>query len=324
MHGGGAGAPSRLKCIGRRCVATLALSGRPRQRESRYRSDSSRRASEAPARAPTRPSLPVLVADIAPLPLGRLVVAAAAAMLAGVMNSVAGGGTLLTFPALVAAGLSPLQANATSTVALLPAALTSMLGYRRELAGARRWALALALPSLVGGGLGALLLLRTSNAAFERVVPWLVLGATALFLLQRPLLGWVRRHEVAVPARGVAESRSPALALLAVQLVVGVYGGYFGAGVGILMLASLGFMGFTNIHRMNGLKNWGGFCMNAVAAVTFALSGIVDWPVALSMTVGSMAGGYLGARAAQRLPQAVVRRAVAAIGIVSGVWLLVR
>ncbi len=266
----------------------------------------------------------MFVADLAPLPLGRLAVAAVAALLAGVMNSVAGGGTLLTFPALVAAGLSPLQANATSTVALLPAALTSMLGYRRELVGARRWALGLALPSLVGGGLGALLLLYTSNAAFERVVPWLVLGATALFLLQRPLLRWVRRHEIATPTHGAAESQSPALSLLAMQLAVGVYGGYFGAGVGILMLASLGFMGFTNIHRMNGLKNWGGFCMNAVATVTFAVSGIVDWPVALSMAVGSMAGGYLGARAAQRLPQAMVRGAVAAIGVVSGVWLLLR
>ncbi|HET9010880.1 MAG TPA: sulfite exporter TauE/SafE family protein [Gemmatimonadaceae bacterium] len=266
----------------------------------------------------------MFVADLAPLPLGRLVVAAVAALLAGVMNSVAGGGTLLTFPALVAAGLSPLQANATSTVALLPAALTSMLGYRGELAGARRWALALALPSLVGGGLGAWLLLSTSNATFERVVPWLVLGATALFLLQRPLLRWVRGHEAALPAHRDGTSASPAMSLLWWQLLVGVYGGYFGAGVGILMLAALGFMGLTNIHRMNGLKNWGGFCMNAVAAVTFALSGIVDWPVALSMAVGSMAGGYLGARAAQRAPQGMVRGAVALIGIGSGIWLLLR
>jgi uncharacterized protein len=103
-----------------------------------------------------------------------------------------------------------------------------------------------------------------------------------------------------------------------------VYGGYFGAGVGILMLAALGFMGFSNIHRMNGLKNWSGFCMNLVAAGIFAFSGIVDWPVALSMALGSMAGGYLGARGAQRLPQVLVRIVVAAIGIGSGVWLMVR
>lgn len=247
-----------------------------------------------------------------------------AALLAGIMNSVAGGGTLLTFPALIAAGLSPLAANATSTVALVPAALSSMLGYRGELEGARRWALALAVPSLIGGGFGALLLLHTSNAAFERVVPWLVLGATALFLLQRPLLRKIRGEEMSARTARDPESRAPTPALLAMQLTVGVYGGYFGAGVGILMLAALGFMGFGNIHRMNGLKNWGGFCMNLVAAATFAVSGIVDWPVALSMAVGSIAGGYLGARSAQRLPQGLIRAFVAGIGIVSGVWLLVR
>ncbi len=282
-----------------------------------------------PARSPRFPEnrqprdAPLTLADAAPLPIGRLLVAALAALLAGVMNSVAGGGTLLTFPSLVAAGLSPLAANATSTVALLPAALSSMLGYRGELAGARRWAIALSLPSLVGGGLGALLLLNTSNATFEQVVPWLVLGATALFVLQRPLLRWIRGHEI-VHSQQQVESRGPAVGLLAMQLAVGVYGGYFGAGVGILMLAALGFMGFSNIHRMNGLKNWGGFCMNVVAAATFAVSGIVDWPVALSMAVGSMAGGYLGARAAQRLPPALVRAFVAVIGVGSGIWLLVR
>jgi uncharacterized membrane protein YfcA len=254
------------------------------------------------------------------LPVGRLLVAAVAALLAGVINSVAGGGTLLTFPSLIAAGLSPLAANATSTVALLPASLSAMHGYRGELAGARRWAVGLALPSLVGGGAGALLLLHTSNATFERVVPWLVLGATTLFVVQRPLLRWVRRHEQDV----AAEPPAPGPGMLSTQLVVGVYGGYFGAGVGILTLAALGFMGFGNIHRMNGLKNWGGFCMNVVAAATFAVSGIVDWPVALSMAVGSMVGGYIGARGAQRVPQALVRGAVAVIGIGSGVWLMLR
>jgi uncharacterized membrane protein YfcA len=237
---------------------------------------------------------------------------------------VAGGGTLLTFPALIAAGLSPLVANATSTVALLPATLSSMLGYRDELAGARRWALALAVPSLAGGGLGALLLLHTSNATFNRVVPWLVLAATLLFTLQRPLLRWIRGADAETKSDAELEQRSPAPALLAAQFAVGVYGGYFGAGIGILMLASLGFMGFSNIHRMNGLKNWGAFCMNLVAAVTFAFSGIVTWPVAVSMAVGSIAGGYVGARAAQRVPERAVRWAVVAVGLVSGVWLALR
>jgi uncharacterized membrane protein YfcA len=240
------------------------------------------------------------------------------------MNSVAGGGTLLTFPALIAAGLSPLIANATSTVALLPASLSSALGYREELAGSRRWAVGLAVPSLVGGGLGALLLLHTSNATFNRIVPWLVLGATMLFVLQRPLLRWIRGGTPMLLTDQDLGARSPAPPMLAAQLLVGVYGGYFGAGIGILMLAALGFMGFSNIHRMNGLKNWGAFCMNLVAAVTFAVSGIVDWPVALSMAVGSIAGGYVGARAAQRVPQGVVRGVVMALGTATGVWLLIR
>ena len=250
--------------------------------------------------------------------------AAAAAFLAGIMNSVAGGGTLLTFPALIAAGLSPLIANATSTVALLPASLSSAFGYREELAGSRRWAVALAVPSVVGGGLGALLLLHTSNATFNRIVPWLVLGATTLFVLQRPLLRWIRGETPALLTDQQLGERAPVPAMLAAQLLVGVYGGYFGAGIGILMLAALGFMGFSNIHRMNGLKNWGAFCMNFVAAVMFAFSGIVDWPVALSMAVGSIAGGYVGARAAQRVPQGVVRGMVIALGVTTGVWLLVR
>jgi uncharacterized membrane protein YfcA len=265
-----------------------------------------------------------LIAAVEPVTTTRLLVGAVAAFLAGIVNSVAGGGTLLTFPALIAAGLSPLVANATSTVALLPATLSSMHGYRDELTGSRRWAVGLAVPSLIGGGLGAVLLLKTSNATFNRIVPWLVLGATTLFLVQRPLLRWIRGVEhVAVPDDVLAQ-RSPAPAMLAAQFLVGVYGGYFGAGIGILMLATLGFMGFTNIHRMNGLKNWGSFCMNLVATLTFAFSGIVDWPVALGMAIGSIAGGYAGARAAQRLPQVVVRGVVTVVGVASGVWLLLR
>ncbi|HEY2067339.1 MAG TPA: sulfite exporter TauE/SafE family protein [Gemmatimonadaceae bacterium] len=274
-------------------------------------------------RALPSPVPPLTLALSAPLPIARLAVAAIAAVLAGVVNSVAGGGTLLTFPSLIAAGLAPLTANATSTVALLPASLSAMVGYRGELTGARRWAIGLAVPSLLGGGLGALLLLHTSNTTFNHVVPWLVLGATGLFLAQRPLLRWIRGPQES----GSIEHREPSAptpALLAAQLAVGVYGGYFGAGIGILMLAALGFMGFTNIHRMNGLKNWGAFCMNLVAALMFAFSGIVDWPVAGSMAVGSIAGAYLGARAAQRVPPSVVRGLVAVVGVVSGVWLLIR
>lgn len=253
----------------------------------------------------------------------RLALAGAAALLGGVINAIAGGGTLLTFPALVAAGLPPLVANATSTVALVPGALGSFLGYRKELDGARRWAVAITLPSVLGGVTGAWLLLHTPGSTFDRVVPWLVLGATVLFVVQPILMRWVKTHDP--HADNVALTKAgPSPMLLAWQFAIGIYGGYFGAGVGILMLAALGFMGFTNIHRMNGLKNWGGFCMNLVAALFFAISGLVDAPVALVMAVTATLGGYIGSRGAQRVPQRYVRNLVAVIGIFSGIWLLLR
>jgi uncharacterized membrane protein YfcA len=257
------------------------------------------------------------------IPAAQLLVGAGAALLAGIVNSIAGGGTLLTFPALIAAGLSPIVANATSTVALLPAALSSMVAYRGELTGATRWASLFAVPSLVGGAIGAALLLHTSNAAFDHIVPWLVLGATALFLTQRALLRLVRGAAIATDDDALM-ARTPSLLLLTGQLLVGIYGGYFGAGIGILMLAALGAMGLTNLHQMNGLKNWGALCINAVAALLFAVSGVVDWQVAAAMAMGGIAGGYGGARLAQRVGQARVRRMVVAVGFASSAWLLWR
>ena len=243
-------------------------------------------------------------------------------MIGGVMNSIAGGGTLLTFPALVALGLPPINANATSTVALWPGALGSMWGYRGEVKGSRRWAYGFAIPSLLGGAVGAWLLLRTPAERFSALVPWLVLGATVLFMVQRPAMTRVSRWRARAPASDEdLVSRWPPTAVLVYQFLVAIYGGYFGAGVGILMLAALGFMGLANIHRMNGLKNWGGLCMNAVAAVVFAFTSLVNWPVAIVMAVGAICGGYLGSRTAQRVPQPLVRGAVVAIGMVSGLLL---
>lgn len=255
-------------------------------------------------------------------------------MIAGFMNSIAGAGTLVTFPALVAAGIAPIDANATSTVALVPGTIGSMWGYRRQLEGSRLWALGFALPSLVGGGVGAGLLFLTPADRFKALVPWLVLGATLLFLVQRPVMRWLynrrssSRHSPpdgwfeGDPRQDIALTGTwPRPALIAYQFAVSVYGGYFGAGVGILMLAALGFMGLGNIHRMNGLKNWGGLCMNFVAAAMFSASTLVHWPVALPMAAGAVSGGYIGSRTAQRVPQALVRAAVVAIGLVSGLLL---
>lgn len=242
-----------------------------------------------------------------------------AALVGGVMNSMAGGGTLVTFPAIVALGLSPLVANATSTVGLWPGAVGSMWGYRSELIGAKPWVIRLTLPSLLGGAAGALLLLGTGEARFAQIVPFLVLGATVLFMLQGPLLRRLGR-----PEADAAPNRMSGALFFSAQFGVGVYGGYFGAGIGILMLATLEWMGQRNIHRMNGLKNWGGLCINVVAAGMFIASGIVDWPVALAMAAGGLVGGYSGSRLAQRVGQTVVRRAVIGIGLASFVWLLFR
>jgi uncharacterized protein len=245
-----------------------------------------------------------------------------AAAIGSAINSMAGGGTLVTFPAIVWLGVPPISANATSTVALWPGSFGSIWAYRGELADAREWLLWFTLPSLAGGGLGAFLLLRTSAKRFDEIVPFLVLGATLLFLLQQRMTRRLSRTagDNSDPS-GVLPR--PSWRFLAAQFGVAVYGGYFGAGIGILMLATLGAMGLTNIHRMNGLKNWGGLCINAVAAATFTLSGIVNWPVALAMAAGGLAGGYGGARLALRVGQKWVRRAVVVIGFSAFVWLMV-
>jgi len=252
-----------------------------------------------------------------------LFLVALAAAAGGAVNSIAGGGTLLTYPAIIALGIPPLAANATSTVALWPSAVGSLWGYRRELVGARWWVRYFALPSVLGGAVGAWLLLHTSASRFEHIVPFLVLGATCLFMVQGPLM---KRLRPAAPAPREGEDPRPVHPgfFLLYQFGVGVYGGYFGAGIGILMLAVLGLLGFTNIHRMNGLKMWGGMCMNAVAALMFASSDLVIWPVAGAMAVGGVLGGYGGSRLAQRVGQQPVRRAIVLIGFGAFAWLLLR
>jgi uncharacterized membrane protein YfcA len=255
-----------------------------------------------------------------------LLLAALAGAIGAAMNAIAGGGTLVTFPALVALGIPPISANATSTVALWPGSLSSMWGYRAELVGARRWAIAFAIPSLLGGICGALLLLRTPEKSFAALVPWLILGATTLFMLQQPLTRALQKlgHSHAPLHSDDGHLRPPSAAFIAYQFFVSIYGGYFGAGVGILMLAALGLMGLTNIHQMNGLKNWGAGVMNLVAVVIFALSGIVNWPVAIAMGVGATLGGIGGSLLAQRIGKTWVRRVIITIGLGSGTLMLFR
>lgn len=261
----------------------------------------------------------------------------AAAAAGGAINSVAGGGTLLTFPSLLWAGLAERIANATSTVALWPGQLSSLWGYRDEVGRSHKAIAALAVPSFIGGYVGAALLLKTKDETFAALVPYLILTATCLFMVQEPIARWLRRreeaereHDAAEPSQAAAQAAEenwPAwrwAAVIVFQFFVATYGGYFGAGIGILMLASLGFLGFTNIHRMNGLKNINGMCINAVAAVMFIVEGLVDWRLAAVMAAGAIFGGYAGAGTARRIGQKNVRRVIIAIGFGLTILLLVR
>ena len=248
--------------------------------------------------------------------LWKELVVAAAAFAAGLINSIAGGGTLVSFPALLWTGRDPVLANATSTVALWPASLAGVYGFRRELkGGGARLFLLFGAPSLAGGVLGAVLLLRTPSETFARLVPFLILFATALLAAQEPVARKLGRAEGSEPTRAWWTGA------IVFQFFVGVYGGYFGAGIGILMLAALGLLGFSDIHRMNALKNLLAICINGVAAVYFIASGAVIWSDVLVMTFAAVAGGYTGARLAYRLGRRFVRLAVIIIGLVMSVSL---
>ena len=244
-----------------------------------------------------------------------------AAFVAGMINSIAGGGTLVTFPVLLWLGLDPKVANATSTVALWPGLFGGVFGFRREMEDSRAHLLWLGLTSVIGGGIGALLLILTPSQTFARLVPFLILFATALFTLQEPISRRLRLEERAAAAPSGARRW---IAPVIVQLFSSVYGGYFGAGNGILMLAALGLFGLTDIHRANGIKNFLGICINSIAVLAFAVSSLVYWPDALLMMVGAVAGGYYGASAARRLGRVFVRRTVVFIGLLIGVLMLWR
>jgi uncharacterized membrane protein YfcA len=242
-----------------------------------------------------------------------------AAFIAGAINSVAGGGTLVSFPALIWVGLPSTIANASSTVALAPGSLGAVWGYRRDLQGLRSSTYALVLPSIVGGIVGAVLLVMTPTAVFDRLIPLLILFATVLFMLQEPVQRMVK-------TTGKAHSGSTRwlIGALAFQFLVAVYGGYFGAGIGILMLAAFGIMGFTDIHQMNGLKNFLAVCINGVAAAYFIWNGMVSWPHALVMIGGAASGGVWGAGFARRIGPKAVRRIVIIVGFTMAISLLFR
>jgi uncharacterized membrane protein YfcA len=236
---------------------------------------------------------------------------AGSAAVAAAVNAVAGGGTLISFPAAMAWGLPSTVANATNAVAMAPGAFASAWGYRRELAAERRLALWLSAPAVLGGVTGAVILRHTSQRLFDALIPWLVLGATLVILLQ----GVVVRHGARRAEAGGGSRRRLALAA-ACQLLDGIYGGYFGAAMGIVMLAYLSLVSGADIHRQNAVKNLLGALVNGVASVYFVVTGLVNGTAALIMVGGAAIGGLVGARLARRASPRLVRALVVAIGLV--------
>jgi uncharacterized protein len=231
------------------------------------------------------------------------------AFLAGIVNSIAGGGTLLTFPALMAI-LPAVEANATSTFALVPGSIAGAWGYRREMSASGKWVVLLLAPSLIGGLVGTLLVTELDPKYFQLTVPYLILLATLLFMSQPLLARWVGI------GKSQAEPKQKTLvALVVFQFLVAIYGGYFGAGIGILMLSALSLMGVTDIHRMNALKTLLAGCINTVSVLVFICYGKVDWHYGLAMAAAAIVGGYTGASVARRMNRTLVRWIVIAIGL---------
>lgn len=234
---------------------------------------------------------------------------------AGGINAVAGGGSLVSYPALLALGLPPLTANVTNSVALWPGYVGTTWGYRRELSRQRRRLLALTPAAIVGAAMGCLLLLVSPAEAFERVVPFLVIAGSLLLALQGRVTARVRGWR-----GGGAGVRSPLLHPSI--LLCAVYGAYFGGGLGVVLLACLGLFVADDLQRVNGLKVVLSLVINAVALVAFSLFGPVDWPVVAVLAPAALVGGYLGARLARRLDPARLRAVVVVFGLAVGVALL--
>ena len=239
-------------------------------------------------------------------PLFASALLAAAAFAAGVLNAIAGGGSFLTFPALVFTGVPPIVANATSALAVSPGYLGSTLGFREELRAlpARRLKLEMLL-SAVGGVAGALLLLVTPSHLFTGIVPWLLLFATVLFAAGP----WIGRHAAAWSTGGEVRWRNPAL------LAVAVYGGYFNGGLGILLMALYTVAGESRLNTVNALKNLNSLVLSWLSVAAFVVAGAIAWKAGLLMMVAATAGGFFGARWSKRLPVAWVRAGVVVIGL---------
>ncbi|MBI1281397.1 MAG: TSUP family transporter [Anaerolineaceae bacterium] len=250
----------------------------------------------------------------------EIVIIFVAAMLAGALNSVAGGGSFLSYPALVFSGVPLINANTTSTIALWPGTVASVGAYRKEIAEeqGRLWPLLIA--SLLGGTIGALILLRTPQNTFAKLLPFLLLLATLLFAFGKRVSERVR---ATVSKASLPESTLRG-GVIVLQFVIALYGGFFGGGIGMMMLAAYSLLGMDNIHRMNGLKTLMATIINGAAVVIFVINGSIYWPQALVMVGGAIIGGYTGATYAQRINPQRVRQFVILVGFAMTIIFFVR
>jgi len=233
---------------------------------------------------------------------------------AGAVNAVAGGGTFFSFPALLAVGAPPVVANASNSVALWPGSLTGAWAYRRELARYKRYLLPMGIASLLGGVAGGLLLLAAGDARFSALIPWLLAFATLLFAFSPQLSAALKRMRPPSAANAESSHGAGSPAGWAVQLLVSIYGGFFGAGMGILMMASLAIGGHEDVQHINALKNLLSAVIYSVTVVTFVVAGAVSWPHTLVMLLTASLGGYGGARLARQIQGPWLRRVVIAVG----------
>jgi uncharacterized membrane protein YfcA len=234
--------------------------------------------------------------------------------LAGTSNALVGGGTLFTFPVLLANGISPIIANTTCTIALWPGTVTSASAYRRELRKSARLGPRVAI-AIAGGLIGARLLLLGGNDVFFKLVPWLLAMATVLFTFGRAIMARVMQFS----HHAHNERR-----LLAMEFASAIYGGYFGAGIGIFLLASMALAGEQDVQLANAQRNFLVVFINGIAAVLFIARGVVDWPVAVVVMAGAIAGGYFGARVARRIPNRWLRLLISAAGAFFSVYYFFR
>lgn len=245
---------------------------------------------------------------------------ATASFLAGVLNAVAGGGSFLSFPALLGVGVLPIAANATNTVALWPGQLTSIAAYREDLSVNLRLLVPVSLSALLGGLIGAIVLLRTGQGTFLRLVPWLLLAASLLFAASGPIARWIARRRV----ERIDDTRPRYVPLCAGLMLVCFYIGYFGAGAGFLIMAMLAVFGIQRIREVNALKVVATTIANGIAVVTFIVERQIVWHLCLLMMLTAAVGGYLGARYSRRLSARIMRTFVVVIGLGMAAYFFLR